>query len=99
MENPELDIIFPTLTPQSLDTIQAAETNDRYVPEAAIDTMSFANAISTRWQVFSDHYERTEMANARVAMDLSLIHISEPTRLLSISYAVFCLKKKMPSSA
>ena len=28
------------------------------------------------------------------AMDLSLIHISEPTRLLSISYAVFCLKKK-----
>ena len=26
---------------------------------------------------------------------LSLIHISEPTRLLSISYAVFCLKKKI----
>eukprot|EP00658_Telonema_sp_P-2_P068722 TRINITY_DN57697_c0_g1_i1.p1 TRINITY_DN57697_c0_g1~~TRINITY_DN57697_c0_g1_i1.p1 ORF type:complete len:106 (+),score=32.50 TRINITY_DN57697_c0_g1_i1:120-437(+) len=28
---------------------------------------------------------------------LSLIHISEPTRLLSISYAVFCLKKKIHS--
>eukprot|EP00658_Telonema_sp_P-2_P046225 TRINITY_DN34339_c0_g1_i1.p1 TRINITY_DN34339_c0_g1~~TRINITY_DN34339_c0_g1_i1.p1 ORF type:complete len:136 (+),score=40.17 TRINITY_DN34339_c0_g1_i1:115-522(+) len=28
------------------------------------------------------------------AHSLSLIHISEPTRLLSISYAVFCLKKK-----
>ena len=28
------------------------------------------------------------------AKHLSLIHISEPTRLLSISYAVFCLKKK-----
>eukprot|EP00658_Telonema_sp_P-2_P025598 TRINITY_DN20308_c0_g1_i1.p2 TRINITY_DN20308_c0_g1~~TRINITY_DN20308_c0_g1_i1.p2 ORF type:complete len:104 (-),score=4.07 TRINITY_DN20308_c0_g1_i1:74-385(-) len=27
-------------------------------------------------------------------ISLSLIHISEPTRLLSISYAVFCLKKK-----
>ena len=26
--------------------------------------------------------------------DLSLIHISEPTRLRCISYAVFCLKKK-----
>ena len=25
---------------------------------------------------------------------LSLIHISEPTRLTAISYAVFCLKKK-----
>eukprot|EP00658_Telonema_sp_P-2_P007515 TRINITY_DN12802_c0_g1_i2.p2 TRINITY_DN12802_c0_g1~~TRINITY_DN12802_c0_g1_i2.p2 ORF type:complete len:125 (+),score=40.81 TRINITY_DN12802_c0_g1_i2:117-491(+) len=30
----------------------------------------------------------------RRVMNLSLIHISEPTRLLSISYAVFCLKKK-----
>src|SRR5678815_2945998 len=29
-----------------------------------------------------------------VDADISLIHISEPTRLLSISYAVFCLKKK-----
>ena len=27
-------------------------------------------------------------------LSLSLIHIFEPTRLLSISYAVFCLKKK-----
>ena len=27
-------------------------------------------------------------------LSLSLIHISEPTRLLSNSYAVFCLKKK-----
>src|SRR5678815_1029974 len=30
----------------------------------------------------------------RIGRELSLIHISEPTRLLSISYAVFCLKKK-----
>src|SRR5678815_513746 len=33
-------------------------------------------------------------AELRTALHLSLIHISEPTRLLSISYAVFCLKKK-----
>ena len=26
---------------------------------------------------------------------LSFIHISEPTRLMRISYAVFCLKKKI----
>src|SRR5678816_722926 len=32
--------------------------------------------------------------SAGTVLDLSLIHISEPTRLLSISYAVFCLKKK-----
>src|SRR5450756_2851713 len=30
----------------------------------------------------------------RLRQDLSLIHISEPTRLGMISYAVFCLKKK-----
>ena len=30
----------------------------------------------------------------RMLRDLSLIHISEPTRLRCISYAVFCLKKK-----
>src|SRR5450756_2973239 len=33
-------------------------------------------------------------AGARVVLLLSLIHISEPTRLGMISYAVFCLKKK-----
>src|SRR5678816_493251 len=30
-------------------------------------------------------------AGGHAAENLSLIHISEPTRLLSISYAVFCL--------
>src|SRR5678815_1627962 len=34
-----------------------------------------------------------ELAVRDVVIRLSLIHISEPTRLLSISYAVFCLKK------
>src|SRR5678816_929984 len=44
--------------------------------------------------------EAAKMTEAQLAgyakkdIDLSLIHISEPTRLLSISYAVFCLKKK-----
>src|SRR5678816_4945470 len=41
---------------------------------------------------------RNKPAHDRVpehgSKSLSLIHISEPTRLLSISYAVFCLKKK-----
>eukprot|EP00658_Telonema_sp_P-2_P030588 TRINITY_DN23077_c0_g1_i1.p1 TRINITY_DN23077_c0_g1~~TRINITY_DN23077_c0_g1_i1.p1 ORF type:complete len:136 (+),score=20.02 TRINITY_DN23077_c0_g1_i1:399-806(+) len=38
------------------------------------------------WHVTADHNQTLQY--------LSLIHISEPTRLLSISYAVFCLKKK-----
>src|SRR5450756_2735745 len=33
-------------------------------------------------------------ARKRPVYELSLIHISEPTRLGMISYAVFCLKKK-----
>ena len=32
--------------------------------------------------------------NTPTAQHLSLIHISEPTRLRRMSYAVFCLKKK-----
>eukprot|EP00658_Telonema_sp_P-2_P017588 TRINITY_DN16849_c0_g1_i1.p1 TRINITY_DN16849_c0_g1~~TRINITY_DN16849_c0_g1_i1.p1 ORF type:complete len:243 (-),score=36.06 TRINITY_DN16849_c0_g1_i1:26-754(-) len=36
---------------------------------------------------------RWDLAMQGLLKDLSLIHISEPTRLLSISYAVFCLKK------
>ena len=33
--------------------------------------------------------------NELFVLMLSLIHISEPTRLGMISYAVFCLKKKI----
>src|SRR5450756_2751921 len=35
-----------------------------------------------------------ESTPSRAVVQLSLIHISEPTRLGMISYAVFCLKKK-----
>ena len=39
-------------------------------------------------------FNDVDALEARVDENLSLIHISEPTRLLSSSYAVFCLKKK-----
>src|SRR5450756_1117801 len=39
-------------------------------------------------------YRNWGTARAATAAPLSLIHISEPTRLGMISYAVFCLKKK-----
>src|SRR5665648_1233285 len=38
--------------------------------------------------------EAVNKAKQRKIHGLSLIHISEPTRLGMISYAVFCLKKK-----
>src|SRR5450756_2736558 len=37
---------------------------------------------------------RLRARSRRAILTLSLIHISEPTRLGMISYAVFCLKKK-----
>src|SRR5659263_716643 len=37
--------------------------------------------------------------HGRSSQPLSLIHISEPTRLGMISYAVFCLKKKKKKRA
>ena len=45
-------------------------------------------------QTYLNILVRTEGRVGLITLNLSLIHISEPTRLLSISYAVFCLKKK-----
>src|SRR5660398_219730 len=40
-------------------------------------------------------HDRPDLAaRGDAVQELSLIHISEPTRLRRISYAVFCLKKK-----
>eukprot|EP00831_Metopus_contortus_P048677 TRINITY_DN39812_c0_g1_i1.p3 TRINITY_DN39812_c0_g1~~TRINITY_DN39812_c0_g1_i1.p3 ORF type:complete len:148 (+),score=17.81 TRINITY_DN39812_c0_g1_i1:87-530(+) len=43
---------------------------------------------------FSYQYHFPFLSPMYSALILSLIHISEPTRPLYISYAVFCLKKK-----
>src|SRR5450756_3032552 len=51
--------------------------------------------ITTIHEIPESCLERSALAHIElVAKDLSLIHISEPTRLGMISYAVFCLKKK-----
>ena len=50
------------------------------------------NYILEKNKYFKDYV--VNYTNASFIVNLSLIHISEPTRLLSISYAVFCLKKK-----
>src|SRR5674536_274056 len=42
----------------------------------------------------SAFHAKATTGTIRAQLILSLIHISEPTRLLSNSYAVFCLKKK-----
>src|SRR5678815_5951196 len=51
-----------------------------------IDYISFETKLKAR-------DDQQQAALQQQQQELSLIHISEPTRLLSISYAVFCLKK------
>src|SRR5450756_2879792 len=48
--------------------------------------------------IATSHVEYSSAKRHYAHVDLSLIHISEPTRLGMISYAVFCLTKQtMPS--
>src|SRR5665647_671966 len=49
---------------------------------------------SALWGGWEAHLKSLTKTFLRVALRLSLIHISEPTRRTPISYAVFCLKKK-----
>ena len=57
------------------------------------DIPSVRNVVFVPWKA-GDNTARIQRAIDYVASLLSLIHISEPTRLGMISYAVFCLKKK-----
>ena len=60
---------------------------DRY---ATPDETGFNNA----YFLVREIPDGLQISTGNIVDTLSLIHISEPTRLLSISYAVFCLKKK-----
>eukprot|EP00831_Metopus_contortus_P056140 TRINITY_DN477_c0_g2_i1.p2 TRINITY_DN477_c0_g2~~TRINITY_DN477_c0_g2_i1.p2 ORF type:complete len:117 (-),score=9.98 TRINITY_DN477_c0_g2_i1:87-437(-) len=61
-----------------------------------VSTFSVLSGLSRlRYISFSNHRTSQRIVGIiDTTQDLSLIHISEPTRPLYISYAVFCLKKK-----
>src|SRR5450759_306405 len=61
------------------------------VPENGPGGLSFKVTLTDVWIYEA---ERLNRFVPEVVVYLSLIHISEPTRLGMISYAVFCLKKK-----
>ena len=63
-----------------------ATTSARLLEEQHIPVKTHDQVISSSGDILTNH--------ATVTVRLSLIHISEPTRLGMISYAVFCLKKK-----
>ena len=60
-------------------------------------TVAFTCVLHLLWRAFPRVQKAVVGAYSLLAAlyyPLSLIHISEPTRLGMISYAVFCLKKK-----
>ena len=71
----------------ALDRAAAAGIPASVVPFTKDDFAGYQSAVDAAIRSFSPDL-------VCLAGYLSLIHISEPTRLLSISYAVFCLKKK-----
>src|SRR5678815_2502883 len=64
-----------------------------YVADAKWTVAVDAATGNTIWRTPTDFVPETPRVVCCGVSNLSLIHISEPTRLLSISYAVFCLKK------
>src|SRR5450756_1301468 len=67
------------------------------VYDLSIDAVEYVKDHGTKCLFSAMDATRTEMnflQHICRGVELSLIHISEPTRLGMISYAVFCLKKK-----
>src|SRR5678816_2611127 len=67
----------------------------RRPPRSTLDRSSAASDVYKRQGARIATTNTCSWVKSRGKCPLSLIHISEPTRLLSISYAVFCLKKKI----
>src|SRR5678815_3691154 len=96
MQNPLLEEVDELTENEDREKEQPAEetTNEEAQDPAEEDPVdwseylqdgAFDRAYIPQSEVSEEFLEKVQV--------LSLIHISEPTRLLSISYAVFCLKK------
>src|SRR5678815_918195 len=82
----------------TLSTVGGAVASSYEAIDKAPEERERGITISTshvEYETHNRHYAHVDCpGHADYVKNLSLIHISEPTRLLSISYAVFCLKKK-----
>src|SRR5678815_4760460 len=77
-------------------TFPVTDTTTENLKVTVVEFQRIAERTATPERALA-HVSRVLDKNPQFDLDdlkwLSLIHISEPTRLLSISYAVFCLKK------
>eukprot|EP00658_Telonema_sp_P-2_P072544 TRINITY_DN61675_c0_g1_i1.p1 TRINITY_DN61675_c0_g1~~TRINITY_DN61675_c0_g1_i1.p1 ORF type:complete len:104 (+),score=20.08 TRINITY_DN61675_c0_g1_i1:69-380(+) len=78
-------------------TLSSSSAASDVYKRQVMNPTSFDNIVSATVYYFlgiTGGVPNTLIGTISFVLWLSLIHISEPTRLLSISYAVFCLKKK-----
>src|SRR5674536_5804 len=83
-----------------LESLKLVDKNTQYTTTEAMELIvktskaKFDETVEVALKLGVDPRHADQQVRGAVVLPLSLIHISEPTRLLSISYAVFCLKKK-----
>src|SRR5665213_4084617 len=80
------------LTALSLESLMQIEVPQVYAASKVEQKVTAAPASIT--VITSDDVKKHGYQTLGDVLQLSLIHISEPTRQAEISYAVFCLKKK-----
>src|SRR5450756_2898981 len=87
--------------PAVVDEVRVPEVAQVLLDDAGADEEPPSREVDDEPPVLADHgrsigpHQEGEDADCvDLVLLLSLIHISEPTRLGMISYAVFCLKKK-----
>eukprot|EP00658_Telonema_sp_P-2_P043592 TRINITY_DN31517_c0_g1_i1.p1 TRINITY_DN31517_c0_g1~~TRINITY_DN31517_c0_g1_i1.p1 ORF type:complete len:126 (-),score=12.30 TRINITY_DN31517_c0_g1_i1:12-389(-) len=79
--------------PEAVRSMTTIDAFGGFAVSSNISTSNWNHRIRKRRRV-KPCVTTTMVMSSWTVTGLSLIHISEPTRLLSISYAVFCLKKK-----
>src|SRR5660398_281657 len=80
--------VLPPLANQETLVFALVFDRDNFVA----GTLGKPGEVLLRGRIVCEHLQHASHLNT--IHGLSLIHISEPTRLRRISYAVFCLKKK-----
>eukprot|EP00658_Telonema_sp_P-2_P027006 TRINITY_DN20953_c0_g1_i1.p1 TRINITY_DN20953_c0_g1~~TRINITY_DN20953_c0_g1_i1.p1 ORF type:complete len:202 (+),score=48.89 TRINITY_DN20953_c0_g1_i1:48-653(+) len=84
--------LMPVLLLFFLEKQTRKSFRDKELATDSIAEIEHKTAVTQR--MIANFFPKTPTTDLLHEIHLSLIHISEPTRLLSISYAVFCLKKK-----
>ena len=97
--NPSAPFITSTLQQEASRKLGFPSKKTMMIAQQLYEGIDIGNGgetgLITYMRTDSVHVAPQAVEEARAfILKLSLIHISEPTRLLSIPYAVFCLKKK-----